>query len=97
MYYFTYYESWNLAAFLLELIAGLALSFVIKSKGIAGFFKYLLSFIILGIIINGLLKGYSIFIENITFHLQQYIYYNTAGFLGFVTGFIIGLLFKRNK
>lgn len=95
--YITYFESWNLAVILLTFIAGLALSFIIKSRGVSGCFTYIISIVILLIIISGLVKGYSIFIENVTFHLQQYIYYNTTGILGFIGGFIVGFLIRRGR
>jgi len=72
---FSYFESDNLSVFLLTFVGGLALSYIFKSKGVSGCITYIISIIILLVIISALISGYSYFIENITFNLQQYIYY----------------------
>lgn len=93
----TYFESGNLAVFILTFIGGLALSFVFKSKGISGCFTYVIAIIILLVIISTLVSGYSFFLEDITFNLQQYIYYNSVGIIGFIIGLLVGLLFKQKQ
>lgn len=94
----TYYESGNLAVFLLTFIGGVSLSFVARSRGVSGFFTYIIALIILIIIVSSLIRGYSFLIEDITYTLQEYIYYNAVGVIGFIIGFIIGLFFiKKNR
>lgn len=95
--YLTYFESSNLAVMILAFIGGLALSIIIRARGITGCLTYILSLVILVIIISGLVKGYSIIIEDATFYLQEYIYYNGIGVLGFLVGFVFGLIIKRRR
>ncbi len=92
---FTYFESGNIAVLLLAFIGGLALSYILKARGISGCFTYIIAITIFIVIVSGLVKGYSLLIENVTFHLQQYIFYNSTGVIGFVLGFVFGKVFNR--
>lgn len=93
----TYFESWNLAILLLTFLGGLALANILRSRGVQGCLSYLISLVILVVVITGLVKGYSFILENVTFHLQQYIYYNGIGVLGFVIGLLAGLLIRKRS
>ena len=93
----TYYESGELAVFLLTFIGGMSLAYMVRSKGLSSFFTYIISLIILIIIASSLMRGYSFLIEDITFYLQEYIYYNSIGVFGFIIGLITGLSFIKKE
>lgn len=97
MFNFSYYESGNLAVFILTLMAGLIVSRLFKSGSLSGCISYILAIVVLVIVISAITRGYSYFIEDITFHLQQYIYFNGIGVFGFGLGLFIGLYFGRRK
>ena len=92
-----YLESGNLAVGILTFIVGLSLSFILRSRGISGCLTYILSLVVLFIVISALITGYSVLIESVTFHLHQYIYYNSVGVIGFLIGLIFGIVLKRKR
>jgi len=86
----------NIAVLILSFIGGLAVSFFFRSKGIRGCIMYIASAVVIIIIIISLTKGYNRFLENITYNLTEYIYYNSLGIIGFVIGLLVGIKI-RNK
>jgi hypothetical protein len=88
----------NAATFLLSFVAGILVSKFFKTKGIGGCLVYLSSIIVIVIIISALWKGYSFFIERVTYNLESYIYSNVTGVIGFILGFLLGLaIFHKAK
>lgn len=85
----------NIATFLLTFLAGLLISKLIKSRGIGGCFIYILAIVVVVILITALWKGYSYFIERITYNLETYISYNIIGIVGLIAGLLLGLLLFR--
>jgi uncharacterized membrane protein required for colicin V production len=82
----------DIAVLLLSFLGGISIAFAFRSK-IARFF---LSIIIVAIITISLVRGYSNGLESITLNLSYYIAENPLGTIGFVVGFVVGLL-VRNK
>jgi len=95
--FFSHFESWNLAILLLTFIGGLAIANLFRARGVTGCLSYLISIAVLVIIVSGLVVGYSVLIERVTFHLQQYIYYNGIGIVGFILGLLTGVLLRRRR
>ena len=95
--FFTQYESWNLAILILTFVGGLAVSNLFRSRGVTGCLSYLISIGVLIIILSGLVIGYSVLLENVTFHLQQYIFYNGIGVVGFIIGLLAGILIRKRR
>jgi len=91
-----YLTASNVAILLLSILGGFAVSFLFTGKGIRGCLMQIISATILVVIIVALIKGYSTFLENITQHLTEYIYYNSLGIFGFILGFILGFI-RKNK
>ena len=82
----------DIAVLILSFLGGISIAFAFKSK-IARFFLSVIIVIIIGI---SLVRGYSYGLENITLNLSYYIAENPLGTIGFIVGFIVGLL-VRNK
>lgn len=95
--FFSFFESWNLAILLLTFVGGLAIANLFRSRGVTGCLSYVISIAVLVIIVSSLIVGYSVLIERVTFHLQQYIYYNGIGIVGFVLGLLVGIFSRRRR
>ena len=95
--HFDYISAENLAVLVLTFIGGLALSVILKARGVGGCLTYILAGVVLSIIVVALIKGYSYLIEDMTYYLTEYIYYNSIGIVGFLLGFLVGLVIRRNR
>lgn len=93
--YIDFLQPGNLATFILTMLVGLAIARIIKAKGPGGCLFYIIAIVIVIMIVTSLWKGYSYFIERISYNLESYIYYNFIGILGAVIGFLLGLLLFR--
>jgi len=92
-----YFSASNFAVLLLTFIGGLAFSILIRFKGIAGCITYLLAAVVISVIVVALIKGYSYLLEDVTYYLTEYIYYNSVGLVGFLLGFVVGLFIKKSR
>lgn len=97
MQHIDYFTAGDIAVFILTFIVGLALSVVFRARGVTGCFTYIISLAIIILVILALMKGYSLMFNDITFHLQEYIYYNSVGVVGVVLGLVIGFFIRRRK
>jgi hypothetical protein len=95
--YIDLFHPGNLATLILTFIAGILVAKFFKSRGIGGCLVYLVSLVVVILLVFTLWKGYSYFIERITFNLETYIYSNIAGLIGFVFGFLLGLVIFRSS
>lgn len=89
--------SFNLAVFLLAFLVGLFFSLLIRTRGLTGFFTYLLAFLIIGVFVFALFKGQSTWIENLTSNLEQYLLANPSGGIGFLAGVVVALIFRKKS
>ena len=92
-----YLTASNLSILILSFIGGLAVSFFFSGKGIRGCITYLVSAVIVIFLVISLTKGYSEFLSNITYHLTNYIYFNTIGVFGFLVGMFFGFWVKKRR
>jgi hypothetical protein len=87
------FNAMDIAVMFLAFIGGMCLAFVFSSK----FARFVLSITVVIILISGLLRGYSLGLENITYNLTFYISQNPLGFISFLVGFIVGFIVRRKK
>ena len=87
----------KLAVLALTFIAGLFFANFLKTRGLGGCLTYLLSLVVVIIVVSALVKGYSYLLQTITYNLEQYIYFNSIGIIGFVAGLLLGIVFFKRK
>jgi hypothetical protein len=97
MYYSYLLQPGNIATLILTFIGGLLIAKFFKAKGIGGCLVYIISLVVVVLVVAALWKGYSYFFERITFNLETYLYSNVAGVIGFILGFLLGLVIFKNR
>ncbi len=90
---FNFTDPFGLAVLLLSFIGGFSLASVFKNC----ISRFILSVSVVIIIILSLLKGYNQGLEDITRNLAYYIIYNPLGLVGFIIGFVFGIIILRKR
>jgi hypothetical protein len=83
----------DIAVLILSFLGGISIAFAFRSKSA----RFFLSIIIIVIIATSLIRGYSRGLENITQNLSYYVAENPLGTIGFIIGFLVGLLVRDKK
>jgi hypothetical protein len=90
-----YWHNELVATFVLGAIGGYAVGSFLRLLGRQGLFAFLVYGALTLLLVAALARGYSYFLERVTWNLARYIAENPAGFLGLLCGFLFARPWSR--
>jgi hypothetical protein len=90
-----YWHNELVATFFLGAIGGYAVGSFLRLLGRQGLFSFLVYGTLTLLLVVALARGYSYFLERLTWNLSYYIAQNPAGFLGLLFGFVLSRPWER--